>query len=309
MNKIDNTNFDNDFDKLLLRWFDGELHGQDLSDFKADSRFTAYQQIEDSTKQIAFPMVDPSSLLLRIKSQIKEKQNTSPKVIPLWRRLASVAAIVVTTFGVMTLFSADNAIDSHHAIQVSHALPDGSQIILNSNSELEYDNSFPQKRILSLEGEAFFQVEKGKSFTVVTDEGEVTVLGTSFNVLARDGVFIVACKTGKVQVKSKKQSNIITQGERIRFNDGIANRVEKVDPRKIDHWTSGESYFERATLQDVISSMSHKYDIEIDLPQSYRDKLFTGSFIHSDIQKAMKMVLVPMGIKYDVSDNGTVGIH
>ena len=306
MNKKDHTNFDNEFDKLLLRWFDGDLYGQELSDFEEDPRFIEYQQIGDNAKQIEIPKVDQDALFLKIKDQIKVDEVTSAKVIPLWKKLASVAAISVAIFGVMTLFSSDVSIDSYHAIQLSHALPDGSQVILNSDSELEYDNNFNEERTLNLDGEAFFQVEKGKSFTVVTDEGEVAVLGTSFNVLARDGVFVVSCKTGKVQVSSKNQSKIITPGERIRFNNGIASLVEKVDPVKIDYWTSGESYFERAPLLEVISSLSHKYNVDIDLPKAYHSKLFTGSFIHSDLQKAIKMVLVPMGIKYEVSDDGKV---
>ena len=304
MNKKDYINFDTDFDKLLLRWFDGDLNGQELTDFEADPRFIEYQQIGNNAKRIEIPKVDQDALLLKIKDQLKVAPDT--KVIPLWKKMASIAAIAITVFGVMTLFSADVSINSHHAIQLSHALPDGSQIILNSDSELKYDNDFNEVRTLNLDGEAFFQVEKGKSFTVVTDEGEVAVLGTSFNVSARNGVLIVACKTGKVQVTSKNQSKIITPGERVRFSNGKASIIEDIDPLKIDKWTSGESYFERTPLQEVISSMSHKYDVEIKLPKKYHGKLFTGSFIHSDLQKATKMVLVPMGIKYELSNEGRV---
>ena len=57
MNKID-TNFDNDFDKLLLRWFDGDLYGQELSNFEADPRFIEYQQIGDNTEEMVIPIVD-----------------------------------------------------------------------------------------------------------------------------------------------------------------------------------------------------------------------------------------------------------
>ncbi|MFT4533796.1 MAG: transmembrane sensor [Saprospiraceae bacterium] len=306
MNKMDYINFDNDFDKLLLRWFDGDLYGQELSDFEADPRFIEYQQIGNNARALEVPRVDQDALLSKIKDRIKEAPATN--VIPLWKKLTSIAAIAITVLGVLTLFSADVSVDSHHAIQLSHALPDGSQIILNSDSEIKYDDDFDLERTLYLEGEAFFQVEKGESFTVVTDEGKVLVLGTSFNVLAREGVFVVSCKTGKVQVSSKTQSKIITPGERVRFSNGIASVIEKVDPDKIDNWTSGESYFERTPLIEVISSLSHKYDVEIDLPTAYHGKLFTGSFIHSDMKKAMKMVLVPMGIKYEVNDNGVVKI-
>ncbi len=308
MNNKDQINFDNDFDKQLLRWFDGDLHGAELTDFEADPRLIEYQQIGEQSNKITVPSVNQDSLLDKIKTEIKEKESVETKVIPLWKKLASIAAIGITIFAALTLFSSDISVNSHHAIQLSHALPDGSQVILNSDSELEYENNFTEERTLNLDGEAFFQVEKGKSFTVVTDEGSVVVLGTSFNVLSRDGVFVVSCKTGKVQVASNKQSKIITPGERVRFTKGQVSAVEKINPLKIDNWTSGESYFERAPLQEVINSLSHKYDLDIDLPSAYHGKLYTGSYIHSDLEKAIKMVLVPMGVEYSI-DNDKVNLH
>lgn len=313
MNNIDNTNFDDSFDEQLLRWHDGDLQGQELSDFEADPRFIAYQQIREGAKGKPLAQADQDTLLLKIKGHINDKPSsvneTTAKVIPLWKKMAGIAAVAVTIFGVLTLFSPDISVNSHHAIQLSHALPDGSQVVLNSDSELAYDDNFPKERKLSLDGEAFFEVEKGKSFTVVTDEGEVAVLGTSFNILTREGAFVVSCKTGKVKVTSQNKSETITQGERIRFSNGTPLAVEKINPLKIDSWTSGESYFERAPLQEVITSISHKYDISINLPTVHHNRLYTGSFIHSDIEKALKMVLSPIGIKYEVGASSVVKIY
>ena len=305
MNKKDQINSDNRFDELLLKWYDGELDGQELSDFEADPRFQAYQQIEEQTKVLNKPTFNQDAILVKIKDEIKEK-TVQPKVIPLWKKLASIAAIAVVIFAAISFFSADVSVNSYHAIQLSHALPDGSQVILNSDSELEYEDSFNEDRTLNLKGEAFFQVEKGKSFTVVTDLGDVVVLGTSFNVLARKENFVVSCKTGKVEVTSNNHSKIITPGERIRFTNKNVGTIEKIDPNKIDSWSTGESYFERTPLHEVINALSHKYDTNIDLPTKYHERLFTGSFIHSDLDKALKMVLVPMGIEYKSGDRVTI---
>jgi len=217
-------------------------------------------------------------------------------------------AVALLICGAYLLFSSDVSVDSYHAIQLSHALPDGSQVVLNSDSRLTYDDDFIQERRLNLDGEAFFEVEKGESFTVSTHEGEVTVLGTSFNVLAREGLLVVSCRTGKVSVSSESQSKTITQGERIRFRNGIPQRIEQINPLKIDSWTSGESYFEKVPLREVIAALSHKYDRSIDLPNVHQDRLYTGSFMHSDIEKALKTVLDPMGIKYTLDENEAVKI-
>lgn len=224
------------------------------------------------------------------------------KITPLWKKLFIIMVFIISIWGIIFLFSADISINSRNAIQLSHALPDGSQIILNSDSNLEYDDSFTQERTLNLDGEAYFQVERGTPFTIITEEGDVVVIGSYFNVLSRNGVLMVSCKTGKVQVLSNNHTRVITSGERVRFIKGKASPVEKIKALMIGSWTIGESYFERIPLQEVIVSMEHKYDIDINLPSSYEDKIFTGSFIHSDLETALSMVLDPLEIKYEISD-------
>ena len=68
------------------------------------------------------------------------------------------------------------------------ALPDGSVAQLNSASRLTYRRSlFGSEREVTLEGEAFFEVTRGKEpFTVSTFNATVKVLGTRFNVRARE---------------------------------------------------------------------------------------------------------------------------
>jgi len=53
----------------------------------------------------------------------------------------------------------------------------------------------PQK----LFGKAYFDVDKGKTFTVKTDLGTVQVLGTRFDVESRDSIFKVVCYEGSVK--------------------------------------------------------------------------------------------------------------
>src|SRR6056297_3755318 len=61
-------------------------------------------------------------------------------------------------------------------------LPDGSQVYLNYNSTVTYDEEFIP-RTIHLTGEGFFDVEHDESpFTVITEQGDIKVLGTEFNV-------------------------------------------------------------------------------------------------------------------------------
>ena len=89
-------------------------------------------------------------------------------------------------------------------------MPDGSSVNLNAGSELEYTSfNWKKNRVLSLGGEAFFKVKKGKTFTVITKEGNVKVLGTQFKVKSREKLYEVTCFEGKVQVVIQKDTLVL----------------------------------------------------------------------------------------------------
>src|SRR5690606_22489623 len=100
-------------------------------------------------------------------------------------------------------------------------LPDNSKVVLNSDSEAEYKSwNWNKKRSVELKGEAFFKVAKGKTFDVNTSLGKVTVVGTQFNVKARDNRFDVTCFEGKVKVTYKNEEVFLTPGESVTFEEG-----------------------------------------------------------------------------------------
>ena len=82
-------------------------------------------------------------------------------------------------------------------------LPDGSIVSLNKNSKISYDGSF-EPRIVKLEGEAFFSVNEGETpFIVETEDGEVEVVGTEFNVKSKGDKMEVEVEEGGVKMKLK----------------------------------------------------------------------------------------------------------
>ena len=138
---------------------------------------------------------------------------------------------------------------------------------------------------------------------VKTDLGTVRVLGTSFNVFVDDELLIVSCKTGKVEISGESYKEILTPGQELRFiGENIS--VEKIqDPEKIASWRNEESTFDSVRLLDVVKKMELIYNVSIELPSQYQNELITGGFVHDDIQKALKMVFLPMGIEYNKSSD------
>jgi ferric-dicitrate binding protein FerR (iron transport regulator) len=117
------------------------------------------------------------------------------------------------------------------------ALPDGSSIQLNSDSRLQYQRGFQawpllaaRQRVVSLEGEAFFEVvRQSRPFVVETFNARVEVLGTQFNVRARSGSLEgetqVILSSGQVRVTASAnqtyEAMLTTAGEVARVGDAV----------------------------------------------------------------------------------------
>ena len=128
-----------------------------------------------------------------------------------WVGLSMVAGLVVVLLGVR-VSRAQVTVVVPRAAQITVTLPDGSTAHLNSDSRLRYRSGFlawpfmpAGERRVTLEGEAFFEVVRdARPFVVETFNARVEVLGTQFNVRARQGPLEgetkVTLATGRVLV-------------------------------------------------------------------------------------------------------------
>lgn len=297
-----------DMDAKLIRWLEGDLTGEELAAFESSTAYQDYKKIIDSSDQIDYPIMDQEAVFSSIQNKISSSKPKvkEARVIPFGKWIISIASIAILTLAVLSLFPKTVNVSTEIGQYVSHILPDDSKVEINGNSSVNYKSNFEDERIITLDGEAFFDVTKGKSFVVETKKGSVSVLGTSFNVFSRNDIFTVACKSGKVKVESKDQSVILQKGERIRIDNKSSTGKEVVELNEIGTWINGESYFSKAQLDQIVLALASEYDIQIDLPAKYKSKIFTGSFVHGDIKKALKMVFSPLGISYTLDDEGKV---
>jgi transmembrane sensor len=192
---------------------------------------------------------------------------------------------------------------------LEHQLPDGSQIALNAGSRIRYDqNNFGSERKVNLDGEAFFSVVKGSKFVVSTRNGNVTVLGTSFNVYSRDNEFIVTCVTGKVKVTSDDASIVINPGESSRLSDGklVSSTVNNTEATT--GWIKGEFTYENSPLNQVLGEIERQFNIKF-VGGNFDSRYFTGTFTNKDLKNTLDIVCIPMGLTYAVGDKGKILIQ
>jgi ferric-dicitrate binding protein FerR (iron transport regulator) len=184
------------------------------------------------------------------------------------------------------------------------ALNDHSHVTLNAKSTVSYPTLFQYIRTLKLDGEAYFEVAKGSTFTVETPQGNVRVLGTKFNVLARPGFFEAVCYEGKVQVSHNDFCIILKPGEAVRFYGKKQETWKINEPKPL--WTSGESGFRNTPLQYVITELENQYHKEIQYPKQMAAVRFTGSFTHKNLEIALQSVCLPLHLRYTETQPGKI---
>lgn len=185
----------------------------------------------------------------------------------------------------------------------SVTLPDLSIIDINAKSNVNFkDKNFIRNRIVNLTGEAFFNVVKGSSFKVLTPYGEIEVLGTSFNVYARDSILEVECFTGKVSVnyKGNYKKYILLPGDKINmFHDEV--KITKKENSIQQIWKSGYFYFEETKLIRVLKELERQFDIKnIKTTVEIENKNYTGFFTKMDLQQALISICEPLQLKYQM---------
>ena len=258
-------------------------------------------------------IISKEEALLKLKSKIAEGYKTE-KIVKhrsigfYW--IASAAASLALLFGIWYLLVRKplTEVAVSKGQHFEYQLPDGSNVTLNADSKISFTKGkFIKDRHLNLDGEAFFNVRKGSTFTVNTEFADIKVLGTSFNIFARDNVFKVSCLTGKVSVSSKNQTYLITPGESVEL---VNNQLNKYIDKSIDvstNWRIGEFYYENAPLGRVFQEIERQFNVNFVGIKTDR-KYFTGSFTNKNLVDALDIVCIPMGLTYEIGSNSNIFI-
>lgn len=288
---------ENENETYLSDWLANKISNEQLKELVSEDDFLAYQKLKSALEDFTVSNPDLDKNFDAIKQKWTTQKAKKPaKVIPLWR-YAGVAAAVLLFVGLFQMFYFSNAEETSFGISKNITLPDDSKVTLNAKSKLSYPNLFQFNRTLNLEGEAFFEVQKGKTFTVETSLGCVKVLGTKFNVNAYKDYFEVICYEGKVRVESKGKIAILTPSESIRFYDHTVENWAETNAVK-PSWISGESEFKNVQVKYVIDKFQNQYNINIDFPKNKENIKFTGTFTHKNIETALKSICIPLNLKY-----------
>jgi len=301
--KTFNTN--NDSDIFLAKWLEGELSDNELKNLVSEDDFSAYLKLRkgmDVSEKLDAPITDTFE---KIQNKIEDRKQ---KVKPLYKNWSiGIAASIIALFGLFMFLDNDKvSIETGFGESRSIVLLDGSEVLLNSKSQITYNqDGWDKERTINLVGEAYFKVAKGEKFTVITDNGSVTVLGTQFNVNSTQDFFEVICYEGKVGVKTTEYDYVLLPADAVRKVNGYPSEVSKTSLNE-PTWIDGESTFKSVPLRYVIIALEDQYNISFDTIDINDADVFTGSFPHNNLNIALKTVFETLNITYNEKENRNI---
>ncbi|MFT6934874.1 MAG: transmembrane sensor [Maribacter sp.] len=291
----------------LAKWLNNELTEAELSEFKKSDAYATYEKIRDTTATMQAPDFDTNQAWEELKVQRMQAESKILTLSP-FKSFLKVAAVVAVVMGgaYFYLNSLNESVATQYAETKEIILPDTSEVLLNAESQVSYnEKDWNNKRNISLQGEAFFNVAKGNTFTVTTDQGTVTVLGTQFNVENRDGFFEVTCFEGLVSVLYDGEENKLPAGNAIIVVNGKLSKTSAVKNGQ-PSWMQNESSFKSIPLNYVLAEFQRQHNITVDSKGVDTNVLFTGSFSNTDTDLALKSISVPLQIKFTLEGNNVL---
>lgn len=305
--------------KLLDKFLNHQATDQDIQALMGDAETAELLALSQQVAELEYKGFEQQENWRIIQNHIKQKSGASEKsrdsnvlarlfkLSPTPEVIWRVAAVFVLALGTYFFLSPNNIdLVTPAGTHQIWTLPDGSEISLNAVSKASYDpETWNKDRIIELDGEAFFDVTKGSTFSVNTSSGIITVLGTEFNVKVREDQFYVHCFEGLVKVQTPDTTLMLPAGSGMRLDHGLLAQESVALGAKPD-WFDGESSFNNSSLFDVLHEIERQYAISISFTSEDNSLIetarFSGSFTHEDLNIALKSVCQPFGLNFEVSD-------
>jgi ferric-dicitrate binding protein FerR (iron transport regulator) len=240
-----------------------------------------------------------NAILYKINAKINKPKG---KLRALYFKTPTIAAIAIVLLGISFLIiqSTRKNIITQSAAKgeiKTISLPDGSQVILNGNSNVTYTTNFINNRKLNLQGEAYFNVVKNPSlpFIVKTKQFETKVLGTSFTIKAYANCpNVISVLSGKVAINAQGSPNkyiFLTKNQQLRFTKLQLPQLTNNTREDFLAWTKNIVVLENTSLGETSEILRNKFNVTIlfDNPELKQLRV-TGKFKEENITTILKSI-------------------
>lgn len=322
-------------------WFD-RLHRDKVSDetrrdfaewlAQSPGHRALYDSIAEVWAKLSAAGEDPQILALRHETALRLTRRTSEQMRPFRQFAATILVAVIAAAAVIAVRPSSSApvlaslISFFRGASVGHyatttgerlviSLRDGSQVTLNTQSELNVNFTESQRTVRLTRGQAFFEVAKDarRPFVVEARNRRFIAVGTAFDVRLDVGEVKVTMVEGTVRVERAQQSvqvrsdsddarrrstqphvqrelelheasapqpvTTITSGEELIAGAQPEDHVQAADPERTTSWRRGQVIFDDTRLADAIAELNRYSETQIQLANpGLADLRLSGAF-------------------------------
>lgn len=289
-------------EELIEKWLAGDLTDAELLESISQEELNQYKTILNTVDNWEPEGADA----------IKDKLNlifSTPKeakVVSMNRRnwivgiAASISMLAIVSY--LLLFSPKESYYAENG-PMELTLPDKTtKVILSEGARITYDKFDDQNREVTIEGRVYFDVTQKGSFKVNYDEGQISVLGTQFEVVNLGDYFEATCFEGLVEVNHRGKRARAGVKDRVAYLKGglVKSKTNQSKPGWVDQ--DGES-FDNASLEKVVKVIEQRYKVEVDEGDVSLDRRYTGSIPIDNLDQACRKVFSTLGIQYRIQDD------
>lgn len=306
-------------DDLLVKYLLGEANPGErvqveewLAESEANRAYYAQlQQVWETSKALAFTReVDEEAAWQRFRTRIHNTGNGKGDHKPVrfmgWWRIAALFVVVIgIAFFAYTWLTAEAPVQQLSLQTMDQpildTLPDGSVVMLNKHSVLNYPSRFKgNTRSITLKGEAFFEVTPSKEqpFVVQVNEVTIKVVGTSFNVRSEGGETEVIVETGVVQVTRGGKTVELRPREKVTVQPNDTALVKETETEALyNYYRTREFVCDNTPLWKLVEVLNEAYDarIVIDRP-GLRNLPLTTTFNDESLDHILEVIAITFQI-------------
>ncbi|MEJ7645549.1 MAG: FecR domain-containing protein [Chryseolinea sp.] len=232
-------------------------------------------------------------------------------------RYVGIAASVAMFIALVFYFSRDYFLYDHYStgygMTKNIMLEDGSEVTLNANSTLKVPREIATDdlREVWIDGEAFFSIAKRSNhvrFQVHTDNLNVEVLGTKFNVNNRRGKTEVVLTEGSVKLTSylARENTVLYMepGDYVSLSKSDTTFKQKsVVPDDFSDWQSNQLVFVDTPLRLVAEKIEDYYGVTIEIPNlEIANRELTGTLPNNDLGIVLRSLSTSHNLKIQRDD-------
>lgn len=224
---------------------------------------------------------------------------------------AAIAVTIGLVFFSISYFSSPDlvAVNTREGEVLSVILSDSTSITLNENSTLKYPEAFDgSERKVYLDGQAFFEVKRDEDhpFKIIGRSSVTKVLGTSFDLIAKQTYSQVNVLSGSVSFKGRKSNDkvVLEKNNSATIVDAKLESFEHIDTKTLV-WRLGELNFQSTPLREVAQVLTKHYGVEIQLQSGIDSCLITSKFEGKTMSEILEVLKVIANIT-NVSDDEKV---